>query len=146
MPFIRIWIHLIWATKKREKLISAELKPKLIDHIRINSKEKRIWLDSINCTDDHIHLLISLNSEMTISKFVMLIKGESSHWVNKNNLAKPGTSFSWQDEYIAISVSESMLDKVRNYIENQESHHSRKSFKEEYDDLMKKYGFVPSIK
>lgn len=93
MPFIRVWIHLIWSTKNREKIIFPEIKQKLIEHIKINAREKALWLDSINCTRDHIHLLISLNSEMTISKEIMLIKGESSHWLNKNNLVKIGARF-----------------------------------------------------
>jgi putative transposase len=142
MPFIRVWIHLIWATKNREKTISPELKSELTEHIKINAKEKGLWLDSINCTSNHIHLLVSLNSEITICKTVMLIKGESSHWVNKNNLYKTGTRFQWQDEYIAVSVSESMTDKVRNYIRNQELHHARKSFSSEYEELMKKLPFL----
>lgn len=140
MPFIRVWIHLIWSTKNREKTISPELKPRLIEHIKTNAREKGLWLDSINCTRDHIHLLISLNSEITISKVVMLIKGESSHWTNKINLGKAGTRFQWQDEYIAVSVSESMLDKVRYYIRNQELHHAQKSFTDEYKEIMKKFG------
>lgn len=67
----------------------------------------------------------------------MLLKGESSYWVNRNKLTK--TKFEWQDEYIAVSVSESNADKVRRYIQNQEEHHRKKSFSEEYDDFMKKY-------
>lgn len=137
MSFTRIWIHLIWSTKNREQNIHSELKTKLIDHIKSNCKEKGIWLDSVNCVSDHIHLLISLNADITVSKTVMLIKGESSHWVNKNSFVKG--KFEWQDEYIAISVSESIVDKVRNYINNQETHHKRKSFAEEYEEFMKKY-------
>ena len=140
MPFVRVWIHLIWSTKNREKIILTEIRQKLIEHIKINAKEKGLWLDSINCTNDHVHLLISLNSELTISKTVMLIKGESSHWINKNNLFKTATRFQWQDEYIAVSVSESMVNKVRNYIRSQEIHHSKKSFNDENKILMKKYG------
>ncbi|MCX6150879.1 MAG: IS200/IS605 family transposase [Ignavibacteriales bacterium] len=140
MPFVRVWIHLIWSTKNREKIISPELKHKLIEHIKINAREKGLWIDSINCISDHIHLLISLNSEMPISKEVMLIKGESSHWINKNVLNESCSRFQWQDEYIAVSVSESMVDKVRNYIRDQELHHSKKSFGDEYNGMMKKYG------
>jgi REP element-mobilizing transposase RayT len=137
MSFIRIWIHLIWSTKNRERIIHSELNNKLIDHIKLNSKEKGIWLDSVNCVSDHIHLLISLNADESVSKTVMLIKGESSHWINKNNFVKG--KFQWQDEYIAISVSESMVNKVRDYIMNQEKHHKKKSFTEEYEEFMKKY-------
>lgn len=138
MPFIRIWVHLVWSTKNRKKIISSDLKNKLLEHIKTNCKEKGIWLDSINCVNDHIHLLISLNAEMPISKLVMLIKGESSHWINKNKLVKG--KFEWQDEYFAVSVSESVIPKVRDYIKNQEEHHRIKSFSEEYDEFMKKYG------
>lgn len=70
---------------------------------------------------------------------MQLIKGESSFWINKNELTK--SKFEWQDEYFAVSVSESIIDKVRNYIKNQESHHSKKTFQEEYDEFISKYGF-----
>ena len=138
MPMIKIWIHLIWATKNRDKLIAKELKPKLIEHIKSNAKQKEIWIDSVNCVSDHIHLLISLGSEQTISKVVMLIKGESSYWVNKNKLI-PG-KFEWQDDYMAYSVSDSIVKSVRNYIANQEEHHKAKSFGEECDEFLKQLG------
>jgi putative transposase len=137
MPFVRVWVHLIWSTKNREKMIPSELRSTLIDHIKSNSKIKEIWIDSINCISDHIHILVSLKSDQSISKTVMLIKGESSFWVNNNKLTR--TKFEWQDEYFAISVSESIVGKVRSYIRNQEEHHHKKSFSEEYDDLMKRY-------
>jgi REP element-mobilizing transposase RayT len=139
MPFTKIWVHLIWSTKNREKLIDKELKQKLLQHIKENAKLKNIFIDTLNCVQDHIHLLISLGREQTISKIVMLIKGESSNWVNKNKLTK--CKFEWQDEYIAVSVSESQVDRVREYIKNQEEHHQLKSFKEEYSLFLKKYHF-----
>ena len=139
MPFIRVWVHLIWSTKNREKSISSSLKAKLIEHIKSNAEKKKLWLDSLNCTDDHIHLLVSLNAEDTISKVVMLLKGESSHWVNQNKLIP--NKFEWQDEYIAISVSESIVENVRKYISSQEEHHKKKSFTDEYEEFMKKFGY-----
>ena len=92
----------------------------------------------MNCVNDHIHLLISLNSEQSISKVTQLIKGESSHWMNKNNLIP--NKFEWQDEYIA-SVGHSQVNRVRDYIKNQEEHHRKKTFQEEYDEFIEKYGF-----
>ncbi|MGH2575196.1 MAG: IS200/IS605 family transposase [Ignavibacteria bacterium] len=139
MSYIKIWIHLIWSTKNREKLINPVLKTKLLNHIRENAKEKNIYVDSMNCLEEHIHLLISLKGDQSISKVSQFIKGESSHWINKNNLTK--IKFEWQDEYIAISVSESVVQKVRDYIKNQEEHHRIKSFNEEYKQFMKRYGF-----
>ena len=69
----------------------------------------------------------------------MLLKGESSYWINKNKLIRE--KFEWQDEYFAVSVSESAVNKVRDYIKNQEEHHKKKSFQQEYDEFMHKYGF-----
>ncbi len=127
MPYIKIWIHLIFLTKNRDKLISKQLKPQLLKHIKENSIEKNIYIDFMNCVSDHIHLLISLNSEQTISKVTQLINGESSHWINKNNLIP--NKFEWQDEYIAVSIGHSQVNRVRDYIKNQEEHHGRKLLK-----------------
>jgi REP element-mobilizing transposase RayT len=138
MPFVRIWVHLIWSTKNREKIIFKEFRQELLEHIKINSKKNEIWLDSVNCTNDHFHLLLSLNAEMPISKAVMLIKGESSHWINQNKYCN--AKFQWQDEYIALSVSESIIERVRVYINNQELHHKKRSFSDEYSELLKRYG------
>ena len=140
MPYIRIWIHIIWTTKNRERIITKQIKSKLLDHIRENAKTKNIFIDFINCEPEHIHATISLGSDQTISKVMQLIKGESSNWINKNKLVQG--HFEWQDEYIAVSVSESMINKVRDYIKNQEKHHRRKSFAEEYDEFIEKYGFA----
>lgn len=77
--------------------------------------------------------------DQTIQKTMQLIKGESSFWINKNKLTKE--KFEWQHEYFAVSVSESAIDKVRDYIKNQEEHHHKKTFQEEYDEFISKYGF-----
>ena len=139
MPYAKVMIHFIWATKNRQKLISKELKPLLLNHIKENSLKKDIHIDYLNCVDDHIHLLVSLGVEQTISKTAMLIKGESSFWINNQKLTRE--KFEWQDEYIALSVSESALNKVRQYIADQEEHHQKKSFAEEYDEFIKIHGF-----
>jgi putative transposase len=80
-----------------------------------------------------------LGADQSIQKVMQLVKGESSYWINqqKSTLDK----FEWQDEYFAVSVSESMLDKVRNYIRNQEEHHSKQTFEEEYNEFITKYQF-----
>ena len=134
MPSIKVFIHFIWSTKNREPLITMELKPLLLQHIKENSIKKGIFIDTFNCVSDHIHLLISLGSEQTIAKTAMLIKGESSFWTNKQGLTKE--KFEWQEEYIALSVSYSALNKVRAYILNQEEHHKKKTFKEEYEEFL----------
>ena len=81
-----MWIHLVWATKKREPLLDKTLRLKLFSHIRENALAKNIHIDFINGYIDHIHLLVSLNADQTIANIVQLIKGESSYWINKNKL------------------------------------------------------------
>jgi len=143
MPYTRVYIHFIWTTKNQTDSISKELKPLLLDHIKKNASEKGIFIDTLNCVSDHIHLLVSLGSEQTISNTVKLIKGESSFWVNKQNLIKP--KFEWQDEYIALSVNYNEIYKVRAYILNQEEHHRKKTCNEEYFDFKEAFDFENAI-
>ena len=130
---------MIWATKNRQPILTKDIRSQVFSHIRENAKAKGIHLDFVNGCEDHIHLLISMNQEQTISKIVHLLKGESSHWINENKLSK--FKFNWQEEYIAVSVSHSAINRVREYIKDQEEHHRIKSFLEEYKIFMDKYGF-----
>ena len=139
MPYIKIWIHLIWATKNRQPFLERSLLLKVMSHIHDNAKEKGIHLDFINGQKDHMHTLISLKSDQTVAQVAHLLKGESSHWINKNKLTT--NHFGWQEEYIAVSVSYSSLNKVREYIKNQEEHHRKKLFSEEWDLFIEKNGF-----
>lgn len=140
MSFIKVYIHFVWSTKNRVPYLnSKELRTKMWNHIRENAKEKGIFVDFVNGYNDHCHCLVSLGVDQTIQKVMQMIKGESSFWINKNNLTKG--KFEWQDEYFAVSVSESVIDKVREYIKNQEEHHSKKTFQQEYDEFISKYGF-----
>jgi REP element-mobilizing transposase RayT len=111
----------------------------VFNHIRQNAGEKNIHLDFINGYFDHVHSLISFGSDQTLEKVMQLIKGESSFWINKNGLTK--TKFAWQDEYFVASVSPSSVERVRQYIANQEKHHSRVSFEAELEDLIARAGF-----
>ena len=140
MSYIKMWVHLVFATKSREPLLSKEIRYKIQEHIIQNCKEKSIYLQAINGYTDHIHCLISLGREQSIAKIAQLIKGESSFWINKYKLTK--TQFKWQDDYFAVSVSESVLPKVIAYIKNQELHHAIKSFDDEVKEFEKIYGFL----
>lgn len=138
MPFVKIYIHCVWSTKNRYPFFdSKDLRIKVWKHIIENAKEKGIFIDSISGYSDHCHCLLSLGTDQTIQKVLQLIKGESSFWINKNELTEE--RFEWQDEYFAVSISESMIDKIRKYIHNQENHHLTKSFQEEFDEFMAKY-------
>ncbi|MBI1805503.1 MAG: IS200/IS605 family transposase [Ignavibacteria bacterium] len=140
MPYVRIWVHLIWSTKERMPLLNEALREKVFSHMKENATKKEIYLDIINGAADHVHSLVSLKSDQTISKVAQLLKGESSHWINARNLSNG--KFEWQDEYIAVSVSESNVDTVRQYIRNQQEHHRVKSFSEEYKKFLRSNGFL----
>ena len=139
MPYIRVWIHFVWSTKNRSPLLKKDVRQKLITHIKQNAKEKNIYLDCINGYTEHLHCLVSLGSDQTISKVMQLIKGEASNWFNNNLMTDE--KLNWQDEYFAVSVSESQVEAVRKYIFNQEAHHSKKSFEDESNEFITKYGF-----
>jgi putative transposase len=140
MPYIKVYIHLVWSTKNRVQFLdSKDLRLLVWTHIRENARQKGIFIDSINGYSEHCHCLISLGANQTLQKVMQMIKGESSFWINKQKLIKQ--KFEWQEDYYAISVSKSMIDKTRNYIKNQEEHHGKKSFLEEHEKLIIKYGF-----
>ena len=135
MSYVNIMLHLVWCTKGRLPLLTANVKPNILNHIRQNAKAKGIFIDTMEGHLDHIHALIGLNAEMSISKVMQLIKGESSFWINRERLFTH--SFEWAVDYFAMSVSQSSLEQVRFYIRNQEQHHKKISFKDEYQQLKK---------
>ena len=139
MSFVKVMIHAVWGTKNREKLILPEIRPIILSHIKENAKQKGIYIDTINLQAEHAHCLFALNADMAISVALNLIKGESSFWTNKKKLSN--FKFGWADDYFAASVSESQINKVRQYIINQDEHHRKTSFTEEYDKFLEAYGF-----
>lgn len=139
MAYVRIWLHCVWRTKKGIPFFTPENKSKIFDHIHKNASNKGIYIDFINGDKEHVHCIISLNQEQTLAKVIQLIKGESSFWINKNKLTSG--KFEWADECFAVSVSESQINKVRDYIKNQEEHHRKKTWDQEFDEFMNNYKF-----
>ena len=140
MPFVKVYIHFVWSTKNRiPYLNSKEIRTAMWQHIKANGEIKGIFIDFVNGYQEHCHCLVSLGTEQTISKIMQLIKGEAANWFNKQNFIKE--KLEWQDEYFAVSVSESILNTVREYIKNQEAHHGKKTFQQEYEEFIVKYGF-----
>jgi len=133
--FNRIWIHAIWATKSRKPLIYPNMDEKLHDYITDKFKEIDCPIRISNGYDEHIHCLFLLNPKMSLDDIIQRIKGSSSHFVNSNNLIPE--KFSWQRGYRAFSVSESVCDKVYQYIKKQKEHHRKKTFVEEYESFLR---------
>jgi putative transposase len=139
MPWIKVWLHFVWSTKERHPFLTDEIRNRVLEHIKQNAREKGIHLDFMNGWLEHVHCLISLGNDQTLEKIMQLIKGESSFWINKNKLTK--TKFTWQDEYFVASLSESTLPGVRQYIANQERHHRKVSFEDEFESFLRRAGF-----
>jgi putative transposase len=142
MSYVRIWIHAVWRTKAREPILEEEFRDRICQHIVNNAKSKGIFIDTIGGYLEHLHCVMLLKADLSISKQMQLIKGESSHWVNKFEMVKG--HFGWADEYFASSVSEENLDRVRLYIQHQKEHHRKITFLEEYNELLKRFGNVSS--
>jgi putative transposase len=143
MGFVKIWVHLVWTTKNREPFLTSDIRRQVFTHIRMNAVKKGIHVDFINGYLDHVHCLISMGPGQNIETVMRLLKGESSYWMNKNKTLN--RRFAWQREYYAVSVSESVLNRVRDYIRNQENHHRKTSFNEEYQEFIRKFRFDAAL-
>jgi len=133
----RIWIHSILGTKHRQPLLKDDMREDLFTHIQEEMEKTGCGVRIINGTRDHLHALFLLPKECSIAQIMKSMKGESSHWINQEDLIT--IKFSWQVGYGAFSVSESIVGKVENYIRYQEEHHRTLTLAEEYDRLMKNH-------
>jgi len=130
-----MWAHLVWSTKDRKPLLTHDIRKAVFHHMHEHAKQKGIHLDCVNGYHDHVHCLMLLQSTQTIAQNVQLIKGEASYWINKQQFC--ARKFDWQDEYYAVSVSESDVERVRKYIYTQEIHHQNNSFEKEFEAFMR---------
>ena len=135
-----MWIHYVWSTKNREPILVDPYRDLLFTHMKENAAKNELFMDRINGYDDHVHSLVSLGTDQTIQKIAQMLKGESSFWFN-NKSGFDSKKLAWQNDYFAVSVSESGLQAVRAYIDNQVSHHQKVTFEEEYQEFIKKFGF-----
>ena len=135
--YSQITIHIVFAVKNRENIIRKSYREELYKYITGIIKNKDQKLLSINGVSDHIHILIGLNPSMSISNIVRDIKNNSSKFINEKKwvLGK----FQWQEGYGAFSYSRSQRPEIIAYIENQENHHKRTTFREEYLMILKKF-------
>jgi putative transposase len=121
--------HIIWSTKNRLPFITPEIRDRLYAYIGGIIKKESGKLICIGGIEDHVHLLISLHPNVTISSVVRAIKAKSSSFVKDILKQDP---FSWQDGYGVFSVSSSAIERVMHYIDHQEQHHQTTTFQEEF--------------
>ena len=134
----KIWIHAIWATKERLPLIHPSVERKIHQFISDQLRDQGCPVRIINGMPDHIHCLFLLSPNKSIADVIKQIKGSSSHYINQNNMI--ADKFAWQTGYASYSVSESVVDKVFKYIQNQKQHHGQKTFQQEYEEFFEVYG------
>ncbi len=132
----KVIIHIIYSTKDRKPFLqSKELRDELYAY-------KAAVLDSsavlINGMPDHVHVLCLLSRKCPIADLVRVSKAETSKWVKRQGPSRSG--FQWQSGYGAFSVSESNVEQVRQYIANQERHHARRSFQDEFREICRRHG------
>lgn len=135
--FSQIYIQIVFAVKGRQNLIGKEWKDELhkyISGIITNKGQKSII---VNGVADHVHIFVGLKPAMAISDLVRDIKNNSSNFINEKKFIKG--KFSWQEGYGAFSYAHSQIENVYQYIANQEEHHKKKTFKEEYLGFLQKF-------
>ena len=110
------------------------------EHILKNCLNSNIQLEAINIQPEHVHAIINLPSDRLLKDIVKTIKGEASYFINSNNLCKK--AFAWGRGYGAFSLGKSQFEIVKAYVRNQDKHHQKRSFTEEWNILLKKYELV----
>lgn len=140
MPNTYTQMHLqfVFAVKHRRSLIDPSWKDQLYKYITGIVQQNKHKLLAINGMPDHIHILVGMRPHQSVSDLLQDIKGSSSKWINENQLTD--TKFEWQGGYGSFSYGKNQVDSIINYILNQELHHSKTTFLEEFIDLLKSYG------
>ena len=135
--FTQIYLHIIIVVKKRENLIPKDNRQELFEYMAgiIRNKGQKPLI--VNGVGNHVHVFLGLKPEMRISDLVRDIKNNSTNFINKMNWTR--RKFSWQPGYAAFSYAESQVEAVYNYIINQEAHHKKKTFHEEYIEFLEKF-------
>jgi putative transposase len=136
--YSRCWIHLIWGTLSRERILNKKAAAGLSRYLVQYAGEQNVFMKINFVNPDHVHALVDLPTAFSLEKTVQLLKGSSSHWVNSSELVTG--KFAWGRGYGAFSVSHSNVDLVARYIADQEEHHRVKTFTEELQEFIGRHG------
>lgn len=132
-----ILLHVIFSTKYRKPVLADVWRDDLFAYIGGTVNDHKSILLKAGGIEDHIHLLLRIHPQFAISKTVQLLKANSSRWINENH--KTTIPFQWQRGYGAFSVSQSMAETVKRYIARQREHHVKRSFEEEYLEVLRRH-------
>ena len=136
--FVSCLMHVVFSTKDRQPLITPELEERLWPYLGGIGKDYKMRALMIGGVADHIHMLLSLPSTLSVAKAVQLIKGNSSKWIHDEFPLL--SAFEWQEGYGAFSIGVSGIDDTVKYIENQAEHHQQRTFKSELKSFLKSHG------
>ena len=137
--FISVHVHCVWTTKNRDPSLHSKLRERLWPYLGGIARENKMKALAIGGAADHVHTLISLPAMVSVAKAIQLLKGNSSKWIHET--FSEMRSFEWQEGYGAFSIGVSAIDATRTYIQNQAEHHRRRTFREEFETMLRKHGF-----
>ena len=135
--YSQIYLQFVFAVKHRQSLIPKEHKEELHKYITGIVQNRKAKMIAVHCMPDHTHLFVGFKPVMSISDFVKEVKVASNEFINDKSWMKQ--KFNWQEGYGVFSYGHSQIDAVAKYVLNQEAHHQKKTFKEEYLDFLKKF-------
>lgn len=135
--FSQLYVQIVFAVKGRENVIQKEFRTEVFEYIAgiIKGKDQKPII--VNGVGDHVHVFVGIRPSMSVSDLVRDIKNNSSNFINSKKFVKG--KFSWQEGFGAFTYGQSQIDSVFKYISNQEAHHQKKTFKEEYIDMLAKF-------
>ena len=136
--FVKILVHVVFSTHNREPSIDTEFSDRLHQYLGGIIRALGGHAFAINGMPDHVHVLMTLPADKSIADVMRTVKANSSRWVSETIPRASG--FSWQTGYSAFGVSQSAFDRVSQYIANQAEHHAKKSFQDEYRELLTLHG------
>jgi REP element-mobilizing transposase RayT len=135
--YTQIYIHFVFAVQNRLSLICPEWEDELHKYITGIVKNHKYKMIAINGMPDHLHVFVGMHPSQSMSELMRIVKGDSSEWINTKGFVKG--KFSWQESFGAFSYGRSQLDQVYKYIMNQKQHHTKRTFLEEYIELLEKF-------
>jgi putative transposase len=136
--FTSCLMHCVFATKERRPLIKPDLQRRLWPYLGGIARENKMKALVVGGVEDHVHVLLSIPSTLSVAKAIQLLKGNSSKWIHDTFPEHRG--FGWQEGYGAFSIGVSGVEDTTKYIQNQEAHHRKMTFKEEVEVFLKKHG------
>lgn len=135
--FASCYLHCVWSTKERRRIITPDLQQRLWPYLGGIARANKMTAIEIGGVEDHVHILLALSSTLSISKAVQLLKGNSSKWIHET--FPEYHAFEWQEGYGAFSIGVSGIETTVDYIRRQAEHHRQRSFKEELVEFLKKH-------